>query len=245
MDKKWIGVPLMIVGVLLLVSGTGIVDISFPAQVASVTSQGRGGASMEVQELTSPLALARGADYQWKVTVKNTGDVDWSNGHITLRLGKPGYSTYQQTATEAGVDYCSSSGCGIGVRNEPTSLEYIVSDWNLEVSADGSNWVSPPECSSNDRVCKVRKHNGQISDYVWNLNAGDTDTIYFRMEIPEDAQESTYTLVSNLVAHVGSTSYGVAGNTKGVEVGGMPNGDLVISFIGVLALLGALAVMFL
>lgn len=228
----------MVVGILIAVVGSGIVDIPITNQVASITGSGEAGASMQVQEMTSPLALAKGVKYKWKVTVENTGDIDWSNAHITLRLGKPGYNTYQQSKSEVGVDHCSSSGCGIGVRNEPSSLEYMVRDWNLKVSVDGSNWVSPPECDSLDKICKVRKHNGQISDHAWQLNAGDSDTIYFKMEIPEDAEQNTYTAVSNLVAHVGTTSYGISGATKGVEVGGMPDGDIMISLIGVLALVG-------
>ena len=194
--KKYVGIVLIVVGTVILLNGFGLINIV--PKMSVITDNGNSANivfDIKPQLATQLSSLGSGATYSWKVTVSNTGDVDWTNTHITLRLGKPGYAVITQTAQQAGVDYGSAK----AIENEPGSLENIVSNWNLKVSSDGINWITPPECTSSDLVCKVRLHNGQISTYEWTLSPGQSDTIYFKMTIPTTAQEATYNLVLSLI----------------------------------------------
>jgi hypothetical protein len=228
-----IGAAVAIVGAVFLLNEMGIINLNLPLSYKlAVAPQGSMGITIntDVKSYPYPLAtVARGVTYKWKMDLKNTGTINWEQAWVTIRVGVNGASVVDKTepgiAGTFKVEQCSAGTDVIACRVDLSSA-----GWNLQESIDGQNWYSPSGGCA-DRVCSI--------GVLTSINAGQTLTRYFRLTVPTTASEGNYPLITNGMAYASGT-YAVASKTDNLSVGTM-SGDLVITLIGTLALVGGVA----
>jgi hypothetical protein len=236
-----IGAALTMVGAILLLSQTGIISFNLPMSVKMAVASGQTlGLTLttDVKSYPYPLAtVGKGYTYKWKVELKNTGTATWDGGWVTVRVGINGASVVsvncQTNPASCDVPVAGNfyvERCSSGTDVEACRVDLSSSGWNLLQSDDGVNWVSPSGgCSK--RVCSVAS-SGPIAP-------GQSMIKYFKLTVPTTASEGNYPLITNGMASVSGT-YAIASKSDNLSVGTI-SGELIVSLIGALMLIGGVA----
>jgi hypothetical protein len=251
MKKSYVigGSIAMIAGVVLLLSGLGLIDIKFPTSTLSVTPFGnRLGIQLQTSKMEAPLPfsfVSRGYTYKWKVDITNTGTVTWSTGWVNVRLGVNGATAVQTTCsanpascpdTKVGgsfyVERCSSG-------TDVTACREDLTAWGFKFSGDGTNWLSCPGGTYPGGKASATYNNKVCSIDLGDVTPGTKKTIYFQLTIPSSATDGNYPFIVQAMAWADAT-YAVAGQYDTLTVGAVA-GNLVLTFIGFLSLLGGVS----
>jgi len=204
MEKKTllsIGVLLLIAGIATIAYAMGFFGFS-AVRVAAVVPQGKISGQIGTFKSFFPLSVVvPGGSYEWRVVVKNTGDVKWDNFQVIVVLEQDG----------SRVD---------------------ITNWAFKWRED-STWKSGDCVGGSAAACS-------FPTTLTPLDAGQTKTYHIRLTIPGDAY-GTYTLKVMLNAAVGSVVYSnIASKTDTLNIGSI-SGDITLTFIGALSLVGGLA----
>jgi len=228
-----IGAATAIVGTILLLNGMGIINLNLPLTYKlAVAPQGTIGITVgtDVKSYPYPLAtVGKGYTYKWKMELKNTGTLAWDEGWVTIRVGVNGATIVDKTESGVGGTFKVEK-CSAGTDVAACRVDLSSAGWNLQESTDGSTWTSP-SAGCVDNVCSIRKT---------SVAVGETVTRYFRLTVPTTASEGNYPLITNGMAYASGT-YAVASKTDNLSVGTI-SGSLVITILGLLALLGGAAI---
>jgi hypothetical protein len=228
-----IGATAAMLGAFFLLSGMGIISFNLPLTYKlALTPQENIGITIttDVKNYPYPLAaVGKGYTYKWKMDLKNTGTVNWDEGWVTIRVGINGATVVDKT--EAGIaGTFKVEKCSAGTDVAACRVDLSSSGWNLQESTDGTTWSSPSG-GCQDNVCSISS--------LGPVNAGQTLTKYFRLTVPSTASEGNYPLITDGMAYA-SGKYAVASKSDSLSVGTI-SGDLVITVVGLLALLGGIA----
>jgi len=236
-----IGLVIMLSGMLFFAQTKGWIDLSTAGRVKLSTTSGQQlGISVNTR-VDKPVTsvVVSGNTYQWKTTSKNTGTVSWDNAWILVRIAIP-----ESTTTELcnHVDECTGATIGNCFTVEKCSYgtdvqncrEDIKNTWKLQYSTDGNNWMTPSctdECGNYGKVCAL--------DFAKTVIPGQEETMYFKVTVPESAENADYPLITSLMAYAGGT-YGIASDTDNLTVGTI-SGRFLMEALGLLSMIGGAA----
>ncbi|MHA1971476.1 MAG: hypothetical protein ACTSW1_00705 [Candidatus Hodarchaeales archaeon] len=229
-----VAVVLGIVGIALLLHSLGYLSIDLPYSVA--TTQGKMGVkvSTDFQRSNFLALVGPGATYKWKLVGKNTGDLDWSESHVTVRLSIPGASVVDKTEPDVQgtfkVEKCGSRIDDISCRED------IKNTWNIEMCVikpgetcgdKSAGWTKPPcdDAGTYKRVCSI----------TWGpMSAGQEKTAFFRIRVPSDVSKGQRYLITNLVATHGVYN-AIDSKAEQINIGTI-SGTLGLEFLGAIVL---------
>jgi len=226
---KIIGVLCLIGGSLFLANSLGYFELSAEPFAAANTHKGAAAISSSsnfgTPEMGMFLSTVTPANtYEWKVTVKNTGDVDWNDGHYTVRLSKSKDNPDVSNLGTRRVTEETTAGGKTLVLEGDYTRSYTYNDINLrdsirsEWSLDSSDYLSV-----DNRVASVD---------IGALQTGQSKTVSFEMSVPQDLNYmGDRILVGNAAAWVGG-AWVVDSNRDTVSAGG----GSILEFVGSVAL---------
>jgi len=227
-----IGAFLSIVGAILLLYQEGTLKAE---RLYSITPSGEVvGIEMKIKRGFSLFStVTPGASYKWKVTLKNTGNVKWDSSWVTFRVGVNGAQVVKVGPSTCGSDYgdCLVERCSYGT-DVPQCREQICygyeGTWNIQSRTSGVFL----NCVPADKMASTTNLPG--------LEPGQSTTFEFSLDVPQGKPLGNYPLILN-----GGVSY--AGKVWIVDSEydmlslGTISGELTMSFIGALSLLGGVA----
>jgi len=231
--RKWIGIGVLLSGLILLLAQFMPAQQSFSVS----TTKGKLGMRLTVQKEEFPLfaIVQPGQEYKFKVTVENTGDVDWPGNYhwTTIRIGIAGAGTK--------VVDCPSS---------PTCPDY---EGKALVETCG-DLVDHPECREDPHAWFISLVSGpegtpdtedKIHSYTVKetLKAGDSYTLTWKIRIPDNAQRGDYPLIIN--GAVSSPWKKIWGYTKETITIGEISGKIALEWLGIVMSLVGLALVLL
>ena len=225
-----VGVASLLIGIVTLAYNAGAFNYITLSTLAVAPEGKTIGVDVSTSVVSYPLPLATvapGKTYQWEATAKNTGDIEWDDSWITVRIGVSGAST--TTRTESGVTGSFAvEKCSAGI--DTSACREDLREWNLKYKmgkcSQSGTWQTP---TIEDKVASL---------VLGSLSPGSSKTVCFKVTVPSDASGS-YPLITNLMAWVGGT-YAVDHKTDTISIGEI-SGSLTLNFIGILTLsLGAI-----
>ena len=233
---------LLIVGIALIVYGQNLLP-SMSMGPLAMTPQGKFGIAIETDIKSRPPFLATvapGATYQWKVTLKNTGNINWDKGAYHLRIVKDGGTTITRTCSgcPSGCSTCGDilTGCAPGYdkflvdkcdsKCDSTDCRIELTTWDMKFKTETTDWI---DISSYEK-------NRVLNFNLGGVPAGSSQTWYFKIRAPESGY---YYVIVTADAWVGSTRYEFSKQDT-ISVGTV-NGDLTLTFLGALSLISAVA----
>ena len=233
---------LLIVGIALIVYGQNLLP-SMSMGPLAMTPQGKVGIAIETDIKSRPPFLATvapGATYQWKVTFKNTGNVNWDKAVYHLRIVKDGGTTVWRSCTSCPSEcsYCgwTATNCAPGYDHfyadkcdskcDTTECRIDLSSWDMQIKKEGYDWYDISPYQEN-----------RVANFGWGtVSPGSTETWYFKLKAP---QSGYYHVIVGTTVWIGSTRYEFS-KVDTISVGTV-NGDLTLTFIGALSLISAVA----
>lgn len=176
--------------------------------------------------------VAPGTTYHWKITVQNTGGVNWVSSAMTIRLTVPGAtSLLLDASTIEGENWYGQlryEQCN-GLTDDPSCRENIGSgsDWNFQVRDWGeSTWHSAVDPSCGRGICSID---------LGAMAVGETVIKEFRMTAPIDVVQADRLLIGDLFAYTGA-NYGIDNYVDTISFTDTPFGTLTIEFLGAMML---------
>ena len=226
-----IGVASLMVGIITLAYNVGAFNYITLSTLA-VTPEGETiGVDVTTSVVSYPYPLstvAPGKTYQWEVTGKNTGSLDWDNSWVTVRVGIKG-SEVTTHYEENVIGKVAIEKCEYGPDKPECRVD--LRDWGIKYKncpcKESCSWTTP---DIDDKVASV---------VFGAIPAGSSKTACFQLSIPPETEPGRYPLITNLMAVAGlkyAVDYKVDDLTVGTVIG-----ELTLNMVGVLALsLGAI-----
>jgi len=227
-----VGVASLLIGIVTLAYNAGAFNYITLSTLA-VTPEGQKiGVDVSTSVVSYPYPLSAvepGRTYIWEVKAKNTGDIDWKNSWVTVRVGIKG-SEVTTHYEENVIGKVTIEECEYGPDKPECRVD--LRDWGIEYKncpcKESCTWTTP---DIDDKVASV---------VFGAIEAGDSKTACFKLEIPEDTEHGSYPLITNLIADVGGGKYAVDSEVDTLTIGEI-DGKLVLNMVGVLTLsLGAI-----
>jgi len=227
-----IGAFLLVVGAVILLYQEGTLKAE---RLYSITPKGEVvGIEMKIKrEFSIFSTVTPGASYKWKVTLKNTGDVKWDEAWVTFRVGVNGAQVVKGDPSTCGSDYgdCLVEKCSYGT-DTPKCREQIChgykGSWNFRTVTSGVFYTCVPD----DKMAATSN--------LPALSPGESTTFEFALDVPQGKPLGNYPLILNGGASYGGKVWIVDSEYDMLSLGTI-SGELTMSFIGALSLLGGLA----
>ena len=260
---------MFIAGIVLVLVSNNILSLSIAtASVAPSLNGQQLGASMSSSNPNKPILLSifgpnnltAGTTYQWKLTVKNTGTIPWSAGHVTIRiaslvgsgansawtpylfLSSANYSQFQAMfgpgVSGTGVlQSCYIQSTNTFILNSTACLVNV--NGNRPTTALNESWRI--EDSSNGNLLSSNGLVAVVPLPSGGLAAGSSMTLSFDAVIPglTAAQFGNYYALENLVAYAPSSNGGIIVDNNVVTIALSSGVAGVLTTEGITAIAGA------
>lgn len=214
---KTIGAISLVVGILLFANVLGYLKLQVSPFATAQTTRGTASISASSTFGTPQTGILLstvmpGNTYKWKVTVKNTGNVDWDNAWYTIRLSKSRNNPDISDLGTRRVKEPTVAGGKTLVLEGNYKGSHTYNDINLRDQIKGEWKINVPQEDVNNRVASVM---------IGGLDQGESKTVEFTMSVPENLKyKGERILVGNAVAYVGG-NYVVDSNQDTVSMGNL------------------------
>lgn len=220
------GTILLALGLVAL-AGTGF----FEPYTASTTSANTGavGESQNIEYSMSGepalfSSVSAGGEYEWDMTVENTGDVTWDTLYITSRITTPDAEVVKTTSDNVNGEFYVG-GCSTdfaSVVDDPACREDL-GEWSWSTTGGDSHTSEIGGDDGTDTIATVTFDDTSIEP-------GDTKTATISVSVPDD-YEGGSAMITQPVANVAGQGNTVAGDYDTMEQGDI-SGTTTLQFLG-------------